>query len=320
MRKRAILGGSGSWLLDLLLTGQDYKTTMGGMVSAGDQGDEFIVVAYLDAGVVKGFGLDLIDAIVKFFFGLGIDEVIELKNVGFRLEVQAVVEGCHNLVLILFVDGVEGNGGMLLPVGLVLKLQKAPEHTAIGHIVGIDHQILAVGLAVDVNERGTGIAVGAIEGGVEVLFAFAGGVHNGVIDLGAINGEPAEEFVVLFVELFVLGQDLSVATTGCQHCGHFGMHGQGCFCGFHGGAVGVCNSGGSSSGRGGSGSRLSGHLLEVLFGAFVVQQEAADTHQYNQRRNTQTQQDGFEGAELPAAFPGTLGFPVMVLEFTVVAI
>ena len=99
--------------------------------------------------------------------------------------------------------------GMGLPVAFLLIVQKPAKHGAVIHAVAIDdgveiHQIRA---ALLLHKDGAHHAAAFAPGVVQVIVRPRGGLEHGIVDLGVRHGDPADQFLVLFIEVLQLRQD-----------------------------------------------------------------------------------------------------------------
>lgn len=93
-----------------------YKPSVLHIIRAGHQGNELIPVAGRHTGIIQGLFPELGNGIVKVRRILGVDEFVELENILFGLAIYSVIECGQHLKLLLPVEGIKPDGGVLLPV------------------------------------------------------------------------------------------------------------------------------------------------------------------------------------------------------------
>ena len=77
-------------------------------------------------------------------------------------------------------------------------------------MMAVNQVIIALFRTLAVNKQHAAVGVIAVEITVEIILGVAGRIHDGVIDLGALDLEPAEEIGILLVQLVVLSQSAVV--------------------------------------------------------------------------------------------------------------
>ena len=183
-------------------------------VLTGGKGQQFVAVLRGKTGVVEGQTLDFGNEFVEFLFIVSLVEHV----VGEALaHIGAGTEAGNNLVCMMLIQGVEGQILMLLPEGLALVpgLQLG-KHGAVCHMVSVQHHIIR--RSVDITDftgiDGTPFAPVVVEVPLQVVVLVAGGLHNGIIDLGAGHFDPAYHIVILLVERQILRKDLGFGRRG----------------------------------------------------------------------------------------------------------
>ena len=95
---------------------------------------------------------------------------------------------------------------MILPIADGGIVQQIVEHGAVLHVVAVDDQIVAQsGGTAFIQVRNAIIAVCLIKAMLQIEVGGINGLHNGIIDIGAINADPADEIAVFLIQCFVLG-------------------------------------------------------------------------------------------------------------------
>ena len=94
---------------------------------------------------------------------------------------------------------------MRLPEGLLLIAAKIRKHGTVAHVMPVDHDIVRnAQCAVFLHIGNTVVAVRAIKGPLQIIVGFLRGLHDGVIDVGTLNAEPANKVIVLFIHSRIL--------------------------------------------------------------------------------------------------------------------
>ena len=146
---------------------------------------------YWTSVIKKIFYLVLIVAIVLILLA----DVIDLG-----------IQHGEDLIVALLIAGVEPDDLVLVVILLLTELRQAAEHGAVAHMMAVDQRGAAVGGTVAVHEEHAALGIIAVEIHMEVGIVIAGSVHDGIVDHGVLDLQPAEEIGVALIQLIVLPQ------------------------------------------------------------------------------------------------------------------
>ena len=190
--------------------GDYHQSAQIAVALAGGQGDQLVAVL--------GGGFDLIQAQRfalgnKFIKNIGVLGVVK-QMIGKAFAVGAgCLEHGDNLVGVAFVQGVKLDIFVAFVEILFLVLVQMAEHRAVEHVVAVNGHIVRgleyIAGGPDIQASFVGIFV--IEAGVQIIVRVLGGFHHGVVDIGALDGDPAYQVVIQFVNGLQLLQNGRIA-------------------------------------------------------------------------------------------------------------
>lgn len=237
--------------------GDDYQSSVGLGVFAGGQADQFIAVLGGVTGFVHGQLFAGIDILHEFRFVLCIHEPVVGKALAHG---GAGAEDGNDLIGVPLGHGVEDDDGMGFVVLLLFVLLQAAEHGAVPHPMAVNGDVIRglVDIALLPGVDTAMVVVVPVKVPVKVIIGIIRGLHDGVIDLGSFDLDPAHGVGVLAEHLSVALEYLDgLAGVGIDHVDQFRNDQRHGWLRFYGLIAGLCcGIGGRHSG--GQGLRLSG--------------------------------------------------------------
>ena len=125
-----------------------------------------------------------------------------LLRVGHRLESR------NNFILAKVCQRVKVDDLMLLVEILALILAQVREHGGVFHVMSVDYHIIGLfQIAVLLHIGYAIIAVRLVKGVLQIKVGITRCLHDRVIDIGAVNGNPAHKVRVLLIDssIFFIG-------------------------------------------------------------------------------------------------------------------
>ena len=168
-------------------------------ILAGGKGDKLVAIFRAYARFVKRQRLALGNKPVKSPGALRIDKVVILEaflRVGYRLK------GGDYFIFAKAVQSIKADG-LVFPVKiLAFILAQVGEHTAVVHVMAVQHQIVGnADVAVFLHIGHPIAAVRLIKSVLQIEVGVILGLHDRIINPGAGNGNPAHQVAVLGVHI-----------------------------------------------------------------------------------------------------------------------
>lgn len=167
-----------------------------------------MTVLRCDAGINSRHRLDVLDIVVVVRLIVEVFTLIVLEVGRVVRVIDLAVEDREHLILALFETGIEIHDLVFVVIILVIILGEITEHRAVEHMMTVDQIVVAIGIAVRVHEQLAAFGIVAVKVLVQVFFRIVGRIHDRIVDDGVVDLQPAEEVMVLGVQLFIVTGEL----------------------------------------------------------------------------------------------------------------
>ena len=90
---------------------------------------------------------------------------------------------------------------MFFQIIIVLEIHQRAEHGAVFHMMAVNNGVSAgwVEGTSGIDKKHTADIIIAVEVLAQIVLRVIRGVHDGIVDIGAFNGKPADEILILIV-------------------------------------------------------------------------------------------------------------------------